>query len=83
MPAEPDASFAAKYGVGLRTHRSNGVPIRWADTHPDLPLGSGVGGPPVVLFIHGWPESWFSWRHQLKAVKVRVGVQGARAPGTL
>ena len=23
---------------------------------------------PVVLFMHGFPESWFSWRHQMKAV---------------
>lgn len=22
----------------------------------------------LVLFVHGWPESWFSWRHQMKAV---------------
>jgi pimeloyl-ACP methyl ester carboxylesterase len=21
-----------------------------------------------VLFVHGWPESWYSWRHQLTAV---------------
>lgn len=23
---------------------------------------------PLVLFMHGWPESWFSWRHQLKVM---------------
>jgi pimeloyl-ACP methyl ester carboxylesterase len=27
-------------------------------------LGSG----PLVLFCHGWPESWYSWRHQIAAV---------------
>ena len=21
-----------------------------------------------MLFCHGWPESWYSWRHQLTAV---------------
>lgn len=24
-----------------------------------------VGEGPMVLFIHGFPESWYSWRHQL------------------
>ena len=24
---------------------------------------------PVILFTHGFPESWFSWRHQMKAAK--------------
>ena len=32
--------------------------MRYAET------GSG----PLVLFCHGWPESWYSWRHQLTAV---------------
>jgi len=26
------------------------------------------GQGPLVLFSHGWPESWYSWRHQLAAV---------------
>ena len=26
------------------------------------------GEGPVVLFCHGWPESWYSWRHQMAAV---------------
>jgi len=27
-----------------------------------------IGSGPLVLFCHGWPESWYSWRHQLAAV---------------
>ena len=27
-----------------------------------------VGDGPLVLFVHGFPESWYSWRHQLLAV---------------
>src|SRR5436309_15409379 len=23
---------------------------------------------PLVLFVHGWPEFWWSWRHQLPAL---------------
>ena len=26
------------------------------------------GSGPVVLLCHGWPESWYSWRHQLTAL---------------
>jgi pimeloyl-ACP methyl ester carboxylesterase len=41
-----------------RTVEANGIPIHLAEA------GSG----PVVLLCHGFPESWFSWRHQLKAL---------------
>jgi pimeloyl-ACP methyl ester carboxylesterase len=27
-----------------------------------------AGTGPLVLLCHGWPESWYSWRHQLKAL---------------
>jgi pimeloyl-ACP methyl ester carboxylesterase len=37
---------------------TNGIALRVAE------MGSG----PLVLFCHGWPESWYSWRHQLRAV---------------
>ena len=30
--------------------------------------GGGRGGP-LVLLLHGWPESWYSWRHQLQMLK--------------
>jgi pimeloyl-ACP methyl ester carboxylesterase len=41
-----------------RTIEANGIPIHLAEA------GSG----PVVLLCHGFPESWYSWRHQLKAL---------------
>lgn len=27
-----------------------------------------AGEGPLVLMCHGWPESWYSWRHQLRAL---------------
>jgi Predicted hydrolases or acyltransferases (alpha/beta hydrolase superfamily) len=27
-----------------------------------------AGEGPIVLLCHGFPESWYSWRHQLKAL---------------
>lgn len=29
----------------------------------------------MILFTHGFPESWFSWRHQMKAAK-EAGYRG-------
>lgn len=42
----------------LRTIESNGIRMRIAE------MGKG----PLVLLVHGWPESWYSWRHQLPAL---------------
>jgi len=44
--------------IAHRTIEANGIPIHLAEA------GSG----PVVLLCHGFPESWYSWRHQLKAL---------------
>lgn len=44
--------------ITQRTIAANGINIRIAE--------AGTG--PVVLMIHGFPESWYSWRHQLKAL---------------
>jgi pimeloyl-ACP methyl ester carboxylesterase len=38
--------------------QANGIRMRVAEQ------GSG----PLVLFCHGWPESWYSWRRQLQAL---------------
>ncbi len=27
-----------------------------------------MGKGPLILLIHGWPESWYSWRHQMVAL---------------
>ena len=42
----------------LRTIKANGIKIRVAE--------QGEG--PLILFIHGFPELWYSWRHQLPAL---------------
>ena len=42
----------------MRFIESNGIRMRIAE------MGEG----PLVLLIHGWPESWYSWRHQLPAL---------------
>ena len=42
----------------LRTIATNGIRMRIAEQ------GSG----PLVLLLHGFPESWYSWRHQIPAL---------------
>ncbi len=45
-------------GHELRTIETNGIRVRIAE--------QGEG--PLVLLLHGFPESWYSWRHQLPAL---------------
>ena len=26
------------------------------------------GDGPLVIMVHGWPELWYSWRHQINPV---------------
>ncbi|KAI4332029.1 hypothetical protein L6164_016970 [Bauhinia variegata] len=44
--------------IGHRTVEVNGIKMHIAE--------KGEG--PVVLFLHGWPELWYSWRHQILAL---------------
>ena len=44
-------------GVTLRYIEVNDIRMRIAEAGDD---GS------LILLAHGWPESWYSWRHQLK-----------------
>ena len=46
-------------GVSFRFIDTNGIRMRLATI--------GDSGP-LVIMAHGWPESWYSWRHQMVAV---------------
>jgi len=41
--------------IGHRLVETNGIQLHIAE----------AGEGPLVLFVHGFPESWYSWRHQL------------------
>ncbi|HEY1299937.1 MAG TPA: alpha/beta hydrolase [Stellaceae bacterium] len=45
-------------GLAHRTVATNGIRMHLAE------MGEG----PLVLLCHGFPESWYSWRHQLPAL---------------
>jgi pimeloyl-ACP methyl ester carboxylesterase len=44
--------------IAHRTIEANGLKIHFAE----------AGEGPLVLMCHGFPESWYSWRHQLQAL---------------
>lgn len=44
--------------ISFRFVQANGIRFRVAE--------QGEG--PLVLLVHGWPESWYSWRHQMHAL---------------
>ena len=46
-------------GATFRFIETNGIRMRIAEM--------GDAGP-LVLLAHGWPESWYSWRHQMPAL---------------
>jgi epoxide hydrolase A/B len=54
----PRSAAAPDDGPRMRTIEANGIKLRIAE------MGKG----PLVVFLHGFPESWYSWRHQLPAI---------------
>src|SRR4026207_1738150 len=53
--------FKRKIAMNEITHRTvdtNGIRMHVAE--------QGTG--PLVILCHGFPESWYSWRHQLAAL---------------
>ena len=47
-----------------RTVEANGIRIHLAE--------QGEG--PLVLLCHGFPESWYSWRHQMEPLSATASV---------
>jgi pimeloyl-ACP methyl ester carboxylesterase len=61
--------------IDFHTIETNGVRLRVAL--------KGTG--PLIILIHGWPESWYSWRHQIPALAAagyRVAAPDVRGYGS-
>ncbi|CAL4977048.1 unnamed protein product [Urochloa decumbens] len=56
---------AAVDGVRHRTVEANGVRLHVAEAGPE------GGGAPTVLLLHGFPDLWYCWRHQMSALAAR------------
>jgi pimeloyl-ACP methyl ester carboxylesterase len=59
--AQPDVFGRVKHGYAVS---DGGVKIHYAS------LGSG----PLVVMIHGFPDFWYSWRHQMAALSEKFQV---------
>ena len=53
-----DQDTAARWGAALETVTLGDISLRVAL----------AGEGPLVLLVHGFPESWYSWRHQFRAL---------------
>jgi pimeloyl-ACP methyl ester carboxylesterase len=61
--------------AGFEIFETNGIRLRVA-------LAGNVG--PLVVLVHGFPESWYSWRHQIPALAAagyRVAAPDVRGYG--
>ncbi|KAL6893753.1 hypothetical protein ACP4OV_007851 [Aristida adscensionis] len=59
------AAAAPPSEVSHRTVEVNGISMHVAES------GGGGGGEPAVVFLHGFPELWYSWRHQMARLAAR------------
>ena len=55
--APPACLLDPKYGEH-KVMRVNGVKIHYVE--------SGDTSKPLILFVHGFPQFWFAWRHQIE-----------------
>ncbi|CAH8276483.1 unnamed protein product [Arabidopsis lyrata] len=49
----------------------NGINMHVAEKYPSVAGNGAFDGairPPVILFLHGFPELWYTWRHQMVAL---------------
>ena len=61
LEEDEDAAPPTKPWDGVIAHQfveTNGIRMHYAE--------AGIG--PLVILCHGFPESWYSWRHQLPAL---------------
>ncbi len=43
---------------------------------------AGKKGKPLIFFLHGFPEFWYSWRHQIRHFK-KVGTSSGWDPDSV
>ncbi|GAA1994369.1 alpha/beta hydrolase [Isoptericola halotolerans] len=84
MTAMPDTDYTSALVEGPWRHEF--VPANGSRFHVAVagPARTGTDQAPLVLFVHGFPEFWWAWRHQLVALAddgVRVAAMDLRGVG--
>uniref|UniRef100_A0A0D9W0Z1 soluble epoxide hydrolase n=1 Tax=Leersia perrieri TaxID=77586 RepID=A0A0D9W0Z1_9ORYZ len=64
-PQRRSGETMAAAAVRHRTVEANGIAMHVAEAGP------AGGDAPAVLFVHGFPELWYSWRHQMRHLAAR------------
>jgi len=61
-PGHPDDPEEWRHG----TARVNGIELHYVSVEPDPgAVENPTGAAPLVVLLHGFPEFWYAWRHQL------------------
>jgi pimeloyl-ACP methyl ester carboxylesterase len=47
---------------------ARGMAHRWVDVHGLRLHCVEAGAGPLVVLLHGFPEFWYAWRHQIPAL---------------
>ncbi len=61
-------------GAAMENETSNVMAVMNEVTHHDAGKGDerihyvSIGTGPLIVFVHGFPDFWFSWRHQMRAL---------------
>jgi pimeloyl-ACP methyl ester carboxylesterase len=62
------AAYGRRYPPTMRHDGLPGVNHRYLDARGLRMHVAEAGSGPLVLLLHGFPECWYSWRHQLTAL---------------
>src|SRR6516165_861909 len=60
--------------VTHRFARINGIRLHYVEAQPATTNGSERTSRRWCLLLHGFPEFWYSWRHQIPALATRFRV---------
>ena len=55
-------------GIAARTRQEAGFPFERFETNGVALRCAVEGSGPLVIMVHGFPELWYSWRHQIQPV---------------
>ena len=64
---EPQAVDGAATAPG-ESDRDMGFSLEMIETNGIALRAAVAGEGPLVVLVHGWPELWYSWRHQIRAL---------------
>ncbi len=69
IDAQTDAETVQEEKIVMEASPVEGVTFRFIETNGIRMRIAEMGDQgPLVLLAHGWPESWYSWRHQIPAL---------------